>query len=302
MASITSEEKGNRNVLVIGAGTTMLSCIIGEFTDEIAGIHGLITAKVLLHNSNHFFDSVTVFEKNSALGGVWSSNHIYEGLITNSPLRTYEIPDFQYPVGIRSSGAHVSAQDVNRYLEDYTEYYSLTKLIRYKTRVDDIHWDPLGSMWTVKGVSATGNFQRNFSHVVVCTGLYHTGFNPLTVSQTTQYAGNIYHSSEMGHPGVRSALANSERVVISGAGKSALDLATILAKGHWRTKDRKSMLVTLVYRRPHWLSPRKLIRGTVHFEKLLFSRFIVSIYLRCCHLKHTLNPSVYLDRMHGYHL
>ncbi|KAI9776763.1 MAG: monooxygenase [Geoglossum umbratile] len=257
MPSTASEEKVNKNVLVIGAG-----------------LHGLITAKILLHDSNRFFDSITVFEKNSTLGGVWSSNRIYEGLVSNSPLLMYEIPDFKYPIGMRAPGTHVSAQDINRYLWDYTEYYGLTKLIQYQTQVDDVHWNPASSVWTVKGVSAMGDFRGDFGYVVVCTGLYHTSFNPLTVSQTSQYAGNIYHSSETGDPRVQSILANSERVIISGAGKSAVDIATILAKGHWRTKDRKAARVTLVYRRPHWLSPRNMIRGTVPFEKLLFSRFM----------------------------
>lgn len=72
---------------------------IQDHTDISPGLHGLVTAKVMLHDSASYFRSVTIFEKNTELGGVWSSNHIYDGLTTNSPLLTYEIPIFHIHKG-----------------------------------------------------------------------------------------------------------------------------------------------------------------------------------------------------------
>jgi dimethylaniline monooxygenase (N-oxide forming) len=227
----------------------------------------------MLHDSGKFFDSITIFEKDTGLGGVWSLSRIYEGLTTNSPLLTYELPGFQFPPHIRSAGNHVSAQDVNSYLESYARCFHLTELIQFQTRVDKAEWEIERSVWVVSGISPAGNFQKSFGYIVVCSGLYHTGNIPLLASQTSRYTGKVFHSSEMGSSEARQVLVNSERVVVSGAGKSALDLATILARGKW---TKKNVAVALVYRRPHWLSPRKILRGAIPFEKLLFCRFVVS--------------------------
>ena len=230
----------------------------------------------MLHDSNGFFDSVTIFEKNTTIGGVWAENQIYEGLTTNSPLLTYEFPEFPYPPDIRASGVHVSAQNVNRYFHSFADHFDLTKRIRCQTQVDDISWNAATLTWTVRGVAAKGTFERQFGYIVVCTGLYNTKLTPLDDAQISQYDGIVYHSADMGEAKLRSNVVNADSVMIVGAGKSGVDLATQLALGTWRTKDRKPMQVNLLYRRPHWLVPRKIFRGTVPFEKVFFSRFIVS--------------------------
>lgn len=205
---------------------------------------------------------------------MWSSDRIYEGLTTNSPLLTYEIPGFPFPEHVRHSGAHAEAEDVSQYFQSYAERYSVAECIQYQTLVTDLSWDTSCSAWAVKGRLANDEFLAYFDYVVICVGLYHTGFNALTSPQISQFSGYTYHSSEVGKPEVRNDLANSRRVLILGAGKSALDLAAILAKGKWRNDERNTE-VTLLYRRPHWLSPRRMVRRTIPVEKLLFSRFVV---------------------------
>ncbi len=237
-----------------------------------------MTAKVLLHNSEHFFTSVKVYEQNSCPGGVWAANKIYDGLTTNSPLLTYEIPDFPYPKDIRSSGVHVRAQDVNAYFNAYARTYDLNKCIQYDTRVLDASWDAENRVWSVSAQSPNGTVKKDFSYIVVCVGLYHQSHEPLGASLRSRYKGNIFHSSDVGNGKVRKALADCSAVTVVGAGKSAIDLATLMAKAKWsesKTDAPSAPVVTLVYRRPHWLSPRKILRGTIPFEQVLFSRFVV---------------------------
>ena len=163
---------------------------------------------------------------------------------------------------------------MNSYLERYAECHDVKECIRFGVKVEGVEWEAESSSWVVTGLSATdGEFQRRFGYVVVCTGLYHVGNNPLTAQQTARYTGQLFHSSEMGFTRVWKALVDEGRVVVAGAGKSALDLATLLARERGASKANP---VTLVYRRPHWLSPRKMLRGTVAFEKILFCRFVVS--------------------------
>lgn len=233
-----------------------------------------------MHDSGSFFHSVTVFEKNTDLGGVWAQNRIYDGLTTNSPLLTYEIPGFPYPEEMRKTGTHVKAQDVNAYLNAYAERYDLTSRIKYGIDVEDVSWDTGHSRWAVRCTDATKTFTADFSHIVVCTGLYHSSHMPLSKSASSQFNGHIWHSSNISDPEVQHMLGTSEDVVVVGAGKSALDLATRIAQGWWsEPKSHVAPAVKLVYRRPHWLAPRKILQRTIPFEKILFSRFVVGTIL-----------------------
>ena len=219
---------------------------------------------------------MTIFEKNQTLGGVWASNKIYQGLTTNSPILTYEIPGFPYPPHLRHCGYHAKAQEVNQYLEAFAEKFQLHQCTQFETEVDDVVWDAETMTWTVRGHTPSGQLSKKFSHIVVCTGIYQEAQIPFSSSQRSKFRGHIWHSSQIGDRSVREALGASKSVAVIGAGKSALDLATLMAKGQWSSTPTGSVpSVKMIYRRPHWLSPRRILRGRVPFEKLLFSRFVV---------------------------
>lgn len=220
--------------------------------------------------------------------------------MTNSPLLTYEIPGYPYPQRIRASSAHVRAQDVSEYLRAYAKEYGVIERIQYRTLVEDVFWEPSCSKWAVKGSLDARSFLRYFSHIVVCVGLYHTSLNPLTSSQTAGYAGNIYHTADAGDHVVQRALGSSQKVLVVGAGKSALDIATLLAQGKWKVGGQNAADVTMVYRRSHWLSPRNMVRRTIPFEKPLFSRFVVELQDLSIVAVPRLTYS--LRRRRGYHL
>ena len=232
-----------------------------------------------MHDSRSLFDSVVIFEKSAELGGVWAPSRTYKGLTTNSPLFTYEIPGFLYPKELRITGKHVPAEDVYSYLQAYADQYGLTKKIKFDTAVEDVSWNASSSTWTVQSKTSDRISITNFSHIVVCTGLYHASHMMLDEDQVSKFKGNVWHSSGVSDAKVQEALGKSENVVVIGAGKSAIDIATIIAQGHFSTHTGKCVApaVKLVYRKPHWLSPRKILRNTIPFEKLLFSRFVVSL-------------------------
>ena len=58
-----------------------------------AGFAGVTAAKVL----KSFGYDVTVFEKESDVGGVWSASRCYPGLTTQNPKRPYELSDYPMP-------------------------------------------------------------------------------------------------------------------------------------------------------------------------------------------------------------
>jgi cation diffusion facilitator CzcD-associated flavoprotein CzcO len=74
------------------------------------------------------------------------------------------------------------------------------------------------------------------------------------------FTGRALHSSELTDPG----LIDGRRVVVVGAGKSAVDCAASAA--------RRARSATFVFRRPAWMVPRSL-PGGVPGDRLVVSRF-----------------------------
>ncbi|KAF1978687.1 FAD/NAD(P)-binding domain-containing protein [Bimuria novae-zelandiae CBS 107.79] len=238
------------------------------------GLFGLITAKIIIHESAGFFDSVTIFEKEAEIGGVWRAGQIYPGLASNSPARTYEIPGFKYPEAQRKTGSHVSAESINAYLKSFSRTYGLEHHISFETLVSSIFWDRKTSLWTLSLQQGPKTFNKSFKFLVICNGMYHEPNLPGIVSISDSFTGKMFHSRNVGAHSVREQLSGSLHNLVVGAGKSALDLATALARQAWAESKSKCPHVTLLYRKPHWLSPRVIIRSSVFFERVMFSRFV----------------------------
>jgi cation diffusion facilitator CzcD-associated flavoprotein CzcO len=74
------------------------------------------------------------------------------------------------------------------------------------------------------------------------------------------FSGRVVHSSGLGHLEIEPG----QRVVVVGAGKSALDCAVLAAQ--------RGAPTTLVFRQPHWMVPRFFF-GLIRTDYLLLSRF-----------------------------
>lgn len=209
-----------------------------------AGIAGLVTARVLRDDG---FE-VTVFDKETQFGGVWASTRTYPGLCTNSPRECYAFSDHPYPP---DADEFPTAAQVRAYLASYVERFDLKPLMRLGTQV--LHVAPTGTpeqpaqgftVTTAPADDATAARDESFDFVVVCSGTFSEPQMP-PLAGAHQFAGRIVHSSQATDP----ALFAGRRVVVVGAGKSALDCAGFAAR-HGRT-------ATLVYRTPHWMMPRR---------------------------------------------
>ncbi|KAK3282689.1 hypothetical protein CYMTET_9584 [Cymbomonas tetramitiformis] len=98
-----------------------------------------------------------------------------------------------------------------------------------------------------------------FDYIVIATGMYNCPNIP-SLPDSQDFAGEIIHSCEFTDLGI----VDDKRVVVVGAGKSAIDCATVAA-----TVARK---VTMVFRDAHWPVPRYLL-NLVSFKWATFSRF-----------------------------
>jgi cation diffusion facilitator CzcD-associated flavoprotein CzcO len=225
-------------------------CVIG------AGISGLVCAKVLKGDG---FE-VTVFEKESAIGGVWAPTRTYPGLHTNNARETYCFSDHPYP---DTADAFPSAEQVREYLRSYAERFQLISRIRLDTEVVRVARSSQGDCWEVT-VHALGRGDTDetlqFDFVVICNGVFNRPNIPL-IDGLERFEGKTLHSSEFTNPG----LVRHKRVVVVGAGKSAIDCAT------WAAREARSS--TLVCRRPHWMLPQYLF-GFINTGRIFGARFI----------------------------
>ena len=223
-----------------------------------AGIAGLSTAKIFLENG---FD-VLVFEKEATLGGVWAVSRAYPGLRANTAKETYGYTDYPYP---DSTSGYPDAGEVREYLESYADHFDLYRNIKFNCEVvhlaDISNNGKQGFNLTVRSTADHNNKDDyECSFVVICSGAFSMPSMPDFPGKEA-FKGMVRHSSQCTDP----AVADTERVVVVGAGKSALDCAA------WAAREGKAS--TIVFRKPHWMVPRYL-PGGARSDLRFISRFI----------------------------
>jgi dimethylaniline monooxygenase (N-oxide forming) len=228
-------------------------CVIG------AGVAGLVSAKVLKQDG---FE-VTVYEKETAIGGVWAPSRAYADLRTNNPRETYAFSDFAYP---EETDEFPTAPQVQSYLESYAEHYGIRPSVRLGTEVVSVARGSAtgdgshpGFRLTVRPSTGPGDEStEDFDFVTVSNGVFSQPYTPRLPGQD-EYAGVLIHSSQL----TDAEVITGKRVVVVGAGKSALDCATVGA--------HLASSCTLVFRTPHWMLPRYFF-GRVRVDRVLFTR------------------------------
>ena len=230
-------EKGNR-VGVIGAG-----------------IAGLVTAKVLREDG---FD-VVVLEKEPSVGGVWVDSRTYPGLRTNNSRYTYAFSDHPYA---RTADVFPTAEQVREYFASYVARFRLAPLVRLSTEVVGVSRREAGFEISVRAPGGPASLDCDF--VAVCAGVFSEPQMP-EIEGADRFTGALLHSSEATEP----ALFAGSRVVVVGAGKSALDCAA------WAASSAKTC--TLVFRAPHWMTPRYLM-GRIPSDWVLLTRLTESFF------------------------
>ncbi|MDX1687588.1 MAG: NAD(P)/FAD-dependent oxidoreductase [Candidatus Promineifilaceae bacterium] len=233
-------------------------CVIG------AGLAGLATAKVLQADG---FD-VTVFEKVPRVGGVWLPSRTYPELRTNTAREEYAFSDFPQP---ESADDYPTADQVLSYIESYVDHFELHDAIHLSTEVTSVSRAERngteahpGFQVTVRPSDGSGEEEtHHFDFVAVCNGLFSDPYIP-QIEGTERFSGSILHSSQF----TDAEMVEGKRVIVVGAGKSAVDCAAVAAK-HARS-------CTSVFRSPKWMMPQYL--GGIRSDWLFFNRFTESLY------------------------
>lgn len=221
-----------------------------------AGVAGLQVVRAL--KSRGF--PVTAFDSSSRIGGLWTKNYANFGV--QVPKQLYEFQDF--PMETVKRGEYASGPQVQSYIEEYASAFGLWDHLRLQTRVVSATQVKDSSVtWCIELEKDGKTWKEEFDFLVVATGLY-SGANksvPEISGIGSKFRGDLVHSCDFDD----SSLARNKRVVVIGGGKSAVDCAVEASRAG-------ATSVTLVQRKTHWPTPRK-IAGLIPFQYVFLSRF-----------------------------
>lgn len=230
-------------------------CVIG------AGISGLVTAKTFVEQGYE----VTVFEKQARLGGVWEKSRTYPGLSTQNTRDTYRFSDFPMPA---TYPEWPTAENIRNYLESYAQHFGISEKIRFQTDVTDVSRTTgtrPGWVVTIKVKNLNENEieeKYEFDFIVVCNGVSNRARIPFLPGKNefTASGGQVVHSTEFNDI----SMIEGKRVVVLGGGKSACEVATVVAN--------KAKECSLIFRTPVWMLP-KFFLGLINMKYILLTRF-----------------------------
>ncbi|KAG8545714.1 hypothetical protein GDO81_020448 [Engystomops pustulosus] len=199
-----------------------------------AGSAGLCSARHILSRPLAF-DLPVVFEATSQVGGTWvymeepenvenTHSSMYRDLKTNLPKEVMEFPDFSFNPSLPSFIHH---SEVLKYLEEYTDKFSIRPCIKFNTCVVSVYPVPGNqerASWWVVSTTHGEEVVEKFDAVMVCVGHYSHPYIP-DIEGMKDFQGQVLHSHFYRFPEVFS----SRSVVLLGSGPSGVDIAMELS-------------------------------------------------------------------------
>jgi dimethylaniline monooxygenase (N-oxide forming) len=234
-------------------------CIVG------AGFAGLTSARVFRAMGHN----VVLYEKESDVGGVWSSSRRYPGLTTQNPKRTYELAEFPMP---EEYPEWPSGEQVQAYMQSYVDYFELQGLLRLETEVVRAQFDAESPHWTVqtrgKGEDgAFANSTEHFDYLIVGNGIFSIPSVPeyTGIEDFLAGGGRLCHTSEF----TRCEDARDKHVLIVGYGKSSCDVAMGISG--------ISASTSVIARHLIWKLP-KMLAGKLNYKHLFLTRLSEALF------------------------
>ena len=198
-----------------------------------AGFGGLAVAVELKRAG---IDTVTVFERGDAVGGVWRAN-TYPGAACDVPSEIYSFSFALKPDWSRRFG---SRAEIQAYLERVADDYRLRPHLRFGSEVTALRWLEDSGRWRVE---LAGGEVAEFDAVVCATGQLSRPKIPALPGRE-HFGGMQFHSAEWDHA---TAVAR-KRVAVVGSGASAVQIVPAIADA--------AAHVTVIQRSPNWVVPK----------------------------------------------
>lgn len=182
--------------------------------------------------------SCALLEAGPAPVGSWP--HYYDSLTLFSPARYSALPGLPFP----GAPEHYPTRDeVVQYLTDYARHFALP--VELNRRVDAIR--QVGALFEVQA----GDQTYRARSVVAATGAFHRPYMPQLPGQS-DFRGQVIHSFAYRN----SVPYTGKRVVVVGAGNSAVQIAVELAQG---------ARVSLATRETVKFRPQVILGKDIHF-------------------------------------
>ncbi|MEO1569418.1 MAG: NAD(P)-binding domain-containing protein [Pseudomonadota bacterium] len=210
-------------------------CIIG------AGCSGFAMAKRLKDHAIAY----DCFEMSDNIGGNWyyknpnGHSSCYESLHIDTSKWRLAFEDFPVPDNWPDFPHH---RQLFQYFNDYVDHFGLRETITFNTAVE--HAEPIdGDRWSVR--LSTGE-TRNYSHLIIANGHHWDPRWPEYPGAFTGYQVHSHHYRDPFEP----YDFRGKRVLIVGAGNSAMDIASELGQRPLASRLHVSM------RRGVWVLPK----------------------------------------------
>ncbi|MFD4420991.1 flavin-containing monooxygenase [Agromyces sp. NPDC058484] len=213
------------------------ACVIG------AGSSGIAAAKAL-HLAGMPFDC---FEQGSAIGGNWlfenpnGRSACYETLEINTSCARMAFSDFPMPARYPEYARH---DQVHAYFEQYVDHFGFRDRITFDTTVTRVTRDEHGG-WLVQTSGPDGDHVREYDAVLVANGHHWDPRWP------DPYPGEFHGEQLHAHDYRSGAQLEGRRVVVVGAGNSAMDIAV--------EASHRALTATLSIRRGQWVMRKWLL-------------------------------------------
>ncbi|KAH6711276.1 hypothetical protein BKA61DRAFT_88352 [Leptodontidium sp. MPI-SDFR-AT-0119] len=233
-----------------------------------AGHNGIVAAKTYLQ-INPSVD-ILIIDGGSSIGGVWSAERIYPGLIYEMPCPMANFTDFdmEKELGVEPWG-DVTGYQINEFLNRYAQKYDIPKLCQFNTQAVAVERNESG--WKV--VTRRTVSSREIVEEITCTKLIiSTGITSKpkpTPWDLSKFEGISFHAVEVGQRQHEVLAPEIKHVTVVGGHKSALEAVGAFAQAGKKVE----WLIRKEGGGPTWMMPARNPDGS-SLAKLSTKRFM----------------------------
>ncbi|OQD90612.1 hypothetical protein PENANT_c001G08521 [Penicillium antarcticum] len=203
-----------------------------------AGFSGLILAHKLKHEQPLDFVDLTIYEKNSEVGGTWLEN-VYPGVGCDVPAHSYIFPFEPNPSW---SKCYVGGEEIERYILDTVEKYGLKDQIVFNSRVVKCIWNEDRGKWALELRQNHKTIIQDEADILIDgSGILNRWRMP-DITGLDRFSGKLVHTAAWD----KTYDWSGKRIAVIGNGSSGLQVVPAL--------QPKAARVVNYIRHPTWVS------------------------------------------------
>lgn len=203
-----------------------------------AGFSGLILAYKLKHEQPLDFVDFAIYEKNHQVGGTWLEN-VYPGVGCDVPAHSYVFP---FEPNHSWSKCYVGGPEIQEYILNTVEKYSLRDPIVFGTKITSSLWDEDAGKWQLKLRRHDGTIFNDEADILInASGILNRHRMP-KIPGLDQFKGKVMHTASWD----KSYQWEDKKIAVIGNGPSGIQAVPAL-------QPKASKLVNFI-RHPTWVS------------------------------------------------